>query len=618
MHEPRIRKAGIIGMGPVGTILAVHLQEAGLEVGICDLDPVKGNLIRSNGVFLEGERSKRAYFKNIFGAIDDFETFQPDILIICLKTTQLAAAVREINRLSNSSLGVICAMNGIDVEQMASKILGESRTFRMVINFAGNLSAPNITKVTFFNPPNYIASLDDSRKEDADEIAALLDRVNLETKSISSFELVKRIWEKTILNASLSALCAVGRMTIKEAMSNSDTMELVEQTIQEAVEVAEAEKIKFEDDFIRKCLRYLHKAGNHFPSLAVDLLNHRPTEIDYMNGKIVEYGRKHYIRTSLNLTFTNMVKSMTDKNFSASLQSAKAAVAQSTIVKEMVPPRDRRSKAQRYFLGVDLGSAYIKFTVIDEYAKIVFQTALKTLNRDKISVRHVIEVLKGEYPVSRICATGYGRKHIIDADIVKTELNCAVLGVSHYFPGEKNILDIGGEDIKVIKCNAETNIENFYLNDKCAAGTGSFITEVAERADIAIAEMSDLAMKSAFRRELNSFCTVFAKTEIMSWLFEGMTVEDISKGIYISILNRIVKLRIDPLSPVYLIGGVIAHHFFLKNLLQEHYKTAITIVEKPQFTVSFGAALYARQAAGDDGAAAGQEPDPVAIEKTQI
>jgi 2-dehydropantoate 2-reductase len=103
---------------------------------------------------------------------------------------------------------------------------------------------------------------------------------------------------------------------MKEAMDMPDTVELVEVIIQEAMEVAEAEKIKFEDDFIRKCLRYLKKAGNHFPSLAVDLMNNRSTEIDYMNGKIVEYGRKHYIRTSLNLALTNMVKAMTWKSFS--------------------------------------------------------------------------------------------------------------------------------------------------------------------------------------------------------------------------------------------------------------------------------------------------------------
>ncbi len=595
MAERKINKIGIIGMGPVGSILASHFKEAGSEVAICDLDKMKMNLIRTEGIILEGVVNKKNYFKRVFTSVAEFESFNPDLLVISVKTTHLPSLLNEIVKLSNSATGVACAMNGIDVEQMISAAIGESRTFRMVLNFAGNLNAPNVTKVTFFNPPNYIASVDDSRKTEADEIANILNSVSLDSKSISSFELLKCVWEKTILNSSLSALCAVGRMTIKEAMSNPDTVELIEQVIEEAVEVAAAEKIMFDDDFIRKCLRYLHKAGDHFPSLAVDLLNNRPTEIDFMNGKIVEYGRKHYIRTSLNLTFTNMVKAMSNKAYTTTVKTAKAAIEQNSLAKKITTGIGN-GKSNNYFLGVDLGSAYTKFSVINEHGNIVFQTALKTLNRDRISVRHVIEALKNEYSINATCATGYGRKHFPNADIIKTELNCAALAASKYFSGIKNIIDIGGEDIKVIKCNEENNIENFYLNDKCAAGTGSFITEVAERAEINIAEMSDLAAKSSFGKELNSFCTVFAKTEIMSWLFEGLPVEDIAKGIYLSILNRVVKLRIDPLAPVYLIGGVIAHHPYLKNLLQEKYKKDVQVIDRPQYTVSFGAALFAKEA----------------------
>ncbi|MCC6599738.1 MAG: 2-dehydropantoate 2-reductase, partial [Crocinitomicaceae bacterium] len=437
MSEKKINKVGVIGIGPVGMILSVHLQEAGLEVAVCDQDKIKGNLIKTHGVGLEGVIKKKENFKNVFSSISEFDKFNPDILIVCLKTTHLPSAMKDIDKLGNKQMGVICAMNGIDVEKMIAQVIGESRTFRMVINFAGNLTAANITQVTFFNPPNYLASVDDSRKAEADEVCSLLDKVSLGTKSISSFELLKRTWEKTILNSSLSALCAVGRMTIKEAMTNPDTVELAEQIIEEAVEVAEAEKIKFEDNFIRTCLRYLSKAGNHFPSLAVDLLNNRPTEIDFLNGKIVEYGRKHYIRTSLNLTFTNMVKAISDKNFSSSVQSAKNAVTQKGSASEIVSKKGSLGK-HNYFLGVDLGSAYTKFTVIDEKGVIAFQTALKTLNRDKISVRHVVEALKKEYTISRICATGYGRKHFTGSDLVKTELNCAALGVSNYYSGGKN------------------------------------------------------------------------------------------------------------------------------------------------------------------------------------
>jgi len=132
------------------------------------------------------------------------------------------------------------------------------------------------------------------------------------------------------------------------------------------------------------------------------------------------------------------------------------------------------------------------------------------------------------------------------------------------------------------------------LNDKCAAGTGSFITEIAERAELNVSEMSLLAAGSSAQTELNSFCTVFAKTEIMKWLIEGMSVEDIAKGVYLSIANRVAKLRITAGDPVFLIGGVIAFHPYLKTILEEKLKVDVHLVENPQFMASLGAALIAK------------------------
>ncbi len=106
--------------------------------------------------------------------------------------------------------------------------------------------------------------------------------------------------------------------------------------------------------------------------------------------------------------------------------------------------------------------------------------------------------------------------------------------------------------------------------------------------------MSDLAAKSNYNKELNSFCTVFAKTEITGWLMEGKPVEDIARGIYMSIANRISKLRMDSTSPIYMIGGVVAHHNFIKILLQDRHNQAIEIVDSPQNIASLGAALIAK------------------------
>ncbi len=580
------RKVGIIGLGPVGMMLAVHLKEAGCDVMICDHDRLKLSLIKNEGIKLENKINKQQKFEFIYNTSAELLAQNPHYVFVAIKTYQVPALLKEIPE-DNTSI-FISAQNGIDIEKLYAEKLGEHRTARMVINFAGNISAGNLVKVSFFNPPNYIAMLDDSEKIYAEEIAALLNSVQLTTEAVNAFNITRYTWEKTILNASLSALCGIGRFTMAEAMAFPDTIELIEQIIAEAVDVAEAEKIRFPDDFIRNCLRYLKKGGNHFPSLAGDLMNNRMTEIDYMNGKIVEYGRKHYVRTSLNLSMVNMVKAMTHKNLLTQVNGNTDSKKVALHIKSSTPHGN-------CYLGIDLGSSYTKFTLIDENKNVIYRHLLKTLNRDKIAAKHIIQTLHDEFPIKYSCATGYGRKHFPDADIVKTEINCAAVGVNEFLYGKKNILDIGGEDIKLIHCDEEGKVENFYLNDKCAAGTGAFLVEIAERAGIDVLEMSRLAAQSDYLQELNSFCTVFAKTEIMKWVFDGIPVENLAKGIYLSIINRVAKMKINPGIPVVMIGGVVAIHPYLKSMLEEKFGQPVMVLNHPQYIVSLGAAVIARE-----------------------
>lgn len=590
-------KVGIIGLGPVGMILADKFQEAGCDVALCIRNEVKLNKIKNDGIVLENVIQSQSNFKNVFKNISDFAELDLDYLIFAVKSYQVPAILEEASQLNSEKLTVVAAQNGIDVEELLIPTFGESKVLRMIVNYAGNMVTPNTVKVTFFTPPNYVGSINDAKTKEAEQFASLLNSVNLTTKAVDSFELLKRTWEKTILNSSLSALCGVGRLTMAEAMNDPDTVELIEQIIAEAVQVASTEKINFPDDFIRQCMRYLKKGGDHFPSLAMDIINNRQTEIDYFNGKIVEYGRKHYVRTSLNLSFTNMVKAMTNKNIISRIPGAAGDVNRKILDKGMVNKNTSPAsfKNSDCFLGVDLGSAYSKLTVIDEKGIPIFRYALPTFSSDRQALKNVMQAIASNFNIKYSCATGYGRKHFSETDIVKTEINCAAAGVSHYHSGEKNIIDIGGEDIKIIKCDKENHVANFYMNDKCAAGTGSFLSEIAERAEINISEMSSLASLSNYDKELNSFCTVFAKTEIMNWIFDGLSIQDIARGIYISIANKVAKMRLEPGIPTYMIGGVIAHHPYLKVLLNEKFDKDIQIIDTPQYVVSYGAATIASQ-----------------------
>jgi len=247
------------------------------------------------------------------------------------------------------------------------------------------------------------------------------------------------------------------------------------------------------------------------------------------------------------------------------------------------------------FLGIDAGSSFTKFVVINDSYEHVFNYKVKTLTRNKEEEQSTLKKINDEFNIKGIGATGYGRNYYKSANVVKTELYCASAGVSRVFPYDKNIIDIGGEDVKVIKSAANGKVIDFYMNTKCAAGTGAFITEVADKAEIELSEMSSLAEKSNTKRELNSFCTVFAKTEIMQWILHDVPVEDIAKGIYVSVVNRIKKIPMDSSLPLILIGGVAHYHTYFRKIMEDCFQKEVTVPANPQYINAFGAAIFASE-----------------------
>lgn len=249
---------------------------------------------------------------------------------------------------------------------------------------------------------------------------------------------------------------------------------------------------------------------------------------------------------------------------------------------------------KKYYLGIDLGSSFTKFIVVDDEGKIHYNQVIKTLSRHRDRYQLTLEGINRKFSIVRSCATGYGRKQF-ESDMKKTELICASVGASALVPMDKGVIDIGGEDIKIIDSGPDGKVKNFYMNDKCSAGTGAFITEIAEKAEMEIGEMNGLALSSKTERVINSFCTVFAKTEILGWKFDGVPVEDIARSIYLSIVKRICKMPIPSGLPLYLCGGVIAYHPLLEELLSNELGAKTSVLENPQFTVALGAAMLAQK-----------------------
>ena len=297
-------RIGVVGMGPVGAVLGAHLIEAGAFVVLCDLVHQKMDVIKKKGISLQFKFEKKIKVSEVCYSIQELQMYDLDLVILAVKTPVLEKVVAQLKEIKTDKMFVMVAQNGIDNELIVAREFSDQKTLRMVINYAGNISE-NIVHVSFFNPPNYLAALMPQGDEVAEKITKLLNSVDLTTEVPE--DIVDHVWQKAILNASLSAVCAITRKTMKEVMDFPMTHDLVEGIIDESVVIAEKEKIDLGKKFRRYSIRYLKNAGHHRPSMLVDLENGHRTEIDQLNGKIVDYGRKHYLPTPLNQSVTALV-----------------------------------------------------------------------------------------------------------------------------------------------------------------------------------------------------------------------------------------------------------------------------------------------------------------------
>lgn len=298
-------RIGVVGIGPVGAVLGAHLIEAGAFVVLCDVVPQKMDTIKKKGIVLKYKFEKKIKVPEVCHTIQELKMYDLDLVIISVKTPSLEKVTAQLKEIETEKMFFMVAQNGIDNEVVVGREFGDEKTLRMVINYAGNLIDQNRVHVSFFNPPNYLAALMPQGEEMAQKIVDLLNSVDLITKIPE--DIVDHIWEKAILNAALSAICAITRKTMKEVMDFPMTSDLVEALIDESVRIAEKERIDLGKKFRRYSMRYLKNAGHHRPSMLVDLENGHRTEIDQLNGKIVDYGKKHYLPTPLNQSVTALV-----------------------------------------------------------------------------------------------------------------------------------------------------------------------------------------------------------------------------------------------------------------------------------------------------------------------
>lgn len=251
------------------------------------------------------------------------------------------------------------------------------------------------------------------------------------------------------------------------------------------------------------------------------------------------------------------------------------------------------------FVGIDVGASRTKTAVLDENRKLIGHCVVKSGTDFTIASNNCLEASLEMAGVSygdivRAASTGYGRKNVSVADFSRTEISCHGKGCYYYFPEALTVIDIGGQDNKIIKLNATGRRVSFKMNRKCAAGTGAFLEEMSPRLDIPLEEMNQLATLSQNMVTLGSFCTVFSATEVLEKIRAGKKVEDIVKGLFYSVVKRVLEM--DSLTEkIVMTGGVVAHNQYIVDMVAEITGEPIFVPEFPQLTGAIGAALYAAE-----------------------
>lgn len=259
--------------------------------------------------------------------------------------------------------------------------------------------------------------------------------------------------------------------------------------------------------------------------------------------------------------------------------------------------------ARSVFVGVDVGASRTKVAILDSQKQLVGWAVEKSgtdFSATADRCLHTALQMAGGDQVSmaRTFSTGYGRKNVSYSEDTRTEIGCHAKGCYHYFPFAITVIDIGGQDNKVIKLDDAGRRISFKMNRKCAAGTGAFLEEMSPRLDIPLEAMDGLARRSKDMVKLGSFCTVFSATEVLENIRNGRRVEDIVKGLFYSVIKRVMEM--DAMTEkVVMTGGVVANNPYLVMMAEEILGRSILVPEHPHLTGAIGAALYAIEDIGE-------------------
>jgi predicted CoA-substrate-specific enzyme activase len=249
--------------------------------------------------------------------------------------------------------------------------------------------------------------------------------------------------------------------------------------------------------------------------------------------------------------------------------------------------------------GIDVGSLSADAVIFSD--DIMSYAIVPTLSSSAIAAQSAFDqaiASAGIAPedIPSIVATGYGRGSVEFAHRTVTEITCHAIGARWLFPQARTVIDIGGQDSKVIRLNQDGRVDDFAMNDKCAAGTGRFLEVMARSLDTDLQSLGALSASSKNDVRISSTCTVFAESEVVALVAQGVAKEDIIRGLHRSVAERIFAMvaRLRAEGPYVMTGGV-AKNLGVVAAIEERLDARLLLPEEPQIVGALGAAIVAKK-----------------------
>jgi predicted CoA-substrate-specific enzyme activase len=251
-----------------------------------------------------------------------------------------------------------------------------------------------------------------------------------------------------------------------------------------------------------------------------------------------------------------------------------------------------------YTLGIDVGSASSKVVILEDGEKVVASSVFQVGTGSSGPERALKEAFEksglGFEDMAKIVATGYGRYSFEKADKQISEISCHAKGIFHLIPTARTIIDIGGQDAKAIRLDSRGSVSQFFMNDKCAAGTGRFLEVMARVLEIDIKQMAEYDARATEVVNVSSTCTVFAESEVISHLSNNIPKENIIAGIHASVASKACGLAYRTgLEDDIVMGGGVAQNAGVVRAISRELRRPVIVAPNPQITGALGAALFA-------------------------